>query len=79
MTDETRRTIRTVVQTVITLAAALPVVLTAAGVPQTTAGVGVALIVAAGITRVMALPVVDQLLPSWLRKAPPELPAGGGE
>ncbi|KOX16579.1 MULTISPECIES: hypothetical protein [unclassified Streptomyces] len=70
MTDATRRTVRTVVQTVLALAAGLPLIIDAAGIPQTAAGVGVALAVAAGITRVMALPVVENLLPAWLRAAP---------
>ncbi|MGA5268037.1 hypothetical protein [Streptomyces lydicamycinicus] len=67
MTDATRRTIRTVVQTVLGLAAGLPLIIDAAGIPQTAAGVGVALAVAGGLTRVMALPVVENLLPAWLR------------
>ncbi|GGO54067.1 hypothetical protein [Streptomyces lasiicapitis] len=51
MTDATRRTIRTVVQNVLALAAGLPLIIEAAGIPQTAAGVGVALAVAAAITR----------------------------
>ncbi|MET9690130.1 hypothetical protein ABZY81_16910 [Streptomyces sp. NPDC006514] len=70
MTDATRRTVRTVVQTVLALAAGLPLIIDAAGVPQTAAGVGLALAVAGGVTRVMALPVVEALLPRWLRAAP---------
>ncbi|MFI5686796.1 hypothetical protein [Streptomyces sp. NPDC051636] len=70
MTDANRRTVRTVVQTVLALAAGLPLIIDAAGIPQTEAGVGVALAVAAGITRVMALPVVEGLLPAWLRAEP---------
>lgn len=64
-----KRTIRTVVQTALGLLAALPLIVQASGVPQTTAGLSVALAVAAGITRVMALPVVDGLLPAWLSSA----------
>ncbi|MEU8680800.1 hypothetical protein [Streptomyces sp. NPDC048611] len=70
MTDAARRTIRTVVQTVLGLAAGLPLIIDAAGIPQTAAGVGVALAVAGGLTRVMALPVVENLLPAWLRAEP---------
>ncbi|MFE5737446.1 hypothetical protein [Streptomyces celluloflavus] len=62
-----RRTIRTVVQTVLGLAAGLPLIIDAAGIPQTAAGVGLALAVTGGLTRVMALPVVEALLPAWLR------------
>lgn len=69
--DSTRRTIRSVVQHALGLAAAVPLIVAASGVPQTTAGVGVGLAVAAAFTRVMALPSVDALLPTWLRKNPP--------
>ncbi|MFJ2575955.1 hypothetical protein [Kitasatospora aureofaciens] len=76
MTDSTRRTIRTVVQTTLALLAGLPLIIHAAGIPEALPGVAVALAVAGGITRVMALPVVDQVLPTWLRMAaaPPPAP-----
>lgn len=74
MRDSTRRTVRTVVQSAVSLAAAVPLLVQAAGVPETTAGVGLALAVAAAVTKVMTLPVVDRLLPAWLRMEP-----GGGE
>lgn len=67
MTDGTRRTIRTFVQAVLALAAAWPLIVTASGVPETATGLGVATAVMAGLTRVMALPAVDALLPRWLR------------
>ncbi|MET9601084.1 hypothetical protein [Streptomyces sp. NPDC006459] len=70
MTDATRRTVRTIVQTVLALAAGLPLIIDAAGIPQTAAGVALALAVAGGVTRVMALPVVEALLPAWLRTGP---------
>lgn len=70
MRDSTRRTIRTTVQTGLSLAAAAPLIVDASGIPQTAWGVGAGLAVAAGITRVMALPAVDRLLPRWLRSAP---------
>ncbi|MET3984227.1 hypothetical protein [Streptomyces sp. PvR034] len=70
MTDAQRRTARTIVQTVLALAAGLPLIIDASGIPQTAAGVGIALAVAGAITRVMALPVVDRLLPAWLRTGP---------
>jgi hypothetical protein len=70
MTDANRRTVRTIVQTVLALASGLPLIINAAGIPQGAAGVGLALAVAGGLTRVMALPVVDNLLPAWLRAAP---------
>ncbi|AXQ64408.1 hypothetical protein L3Y19_gp036 [Gordonia phage Neville] len=55
------------------VAAALPLIVAASGVAPTAAGVGVALAVAAGVTRVMALPVVEDLLETyvpWLAKEP---------
>ncbi|MEV5131449.1 hypothetical protein AB0K87_13265 [Streptomyces sp. NPDC053705] len=70
MTDANRRTVRTVVQTIVGLAAALPILLPTLGVPETAAGYGVALAVAAGITRAMASPTVQRFLPAWLRTAP---------
>lgn len=76
--DSTRRTARTVLQTAVTLAAALPLIVEASGVPQQSAVVAGALVVAAGFTRVMALDAVDRLLPSWLRKDAPA-PASGTE
>lgn len=67
MTDATRRTARTVLQTILALAAGLPLIVDAAGLPDALPGIGVTLSVAAGITRVMALPLVNRLLPRWLR------------
>jgi hypothetical protein len=71
LSDGTRRTIRTVVQNVLGLAVAAPLIVDASGIPQATPGLAVALAVAAGFTRIMALDAVDRLLPSWLRAAPP--------
>jgi hypothetical protein len=67
MKDSTKRTLRTVLQLVVGLAAALPLIVGASGLPETMPGLGVALGVAAGVTRVLALPAVNDLLPSWLR------------
>ncbi|MFB7188417.1 hypothetical protein ACFCZT_24610 [Streptomyces sp. NPDC056230] len=69
MTDANRRTVRTVVAYVVSVAAALPLIVDASGVPETTAGVGTLLAVGAAVTRILALDVVDALLPAWLRKA----------
>lgn len=74
--DGWRRTARTVLQTAVALAAALPFIVSASGLPEALPGVGVALAVAAGITRVMALDAVDGLLPAWLRRAAPGGRAG---
>ncbi|MFD5504607.1 hypothetical protein ACFWJS_33690 [Streptomyces sp. NPDC127061] len=68
MTDANRRTIRTVFAFVVSLAAALPLIVSASGIPETTAGVGALLAVGAAVTRILALPAVDGLLPAWLRK-----------
>lgn len=62
LTDERRRTIRTAFQALIALAAAAPLIADAAGIPATAPGVGVGLAVAAGVTRVMALPPVEEFL-----------------
>lgn len=70
MKDSTRRTIRTSFQTGLAVAAGLPLIVAASGVPDALPGLGVILAVAAGVTRVMALPLIDGLLPSWLRAAP---------
>ncbi|MEX2985333.1 hypothetical protein [Streptomyces sp. C36] len=74
MTDTTKRTLRTVLQTAVALAIVLPAIVDAAGVPATLPWVAGALAAAGGLTRVMAVPGVQALLPSWLRtgrQAPP--------
>ena len=72
----TKRTIRTIFQVVIGLAAGLPFIINAAGVSEATPGVGVVLVVAGGVTRVMALDVTNRLLRTarlgWLAEDPPE-------
>ncbi len=69
-----RATFRTVFQGVLALAAVLPLVLTTAGAPPV--GVAAIVVAAAGaITRVMALPAVEQFLQdhvSWLAAKPKE-------
>jgi hypothetical protein len=67
MKDSTKRTIRTVLQTALGLTVALPLLAHASGIPQTAPGVGVGLAVAAAVTRIMAVPAVQALLPAWLR------------
>ncbi|GHE31936.1 hypothetical protein [Streptomyces hydrogenans] len=68
MKDSTRRTVRTVFQTVVSVAAGMPLLLDASDIPETAPGVGVIIAVAAAVTRLMALPLVDGLLPSFLKK-----------
>ncbi|MEU3563508.1 hypothetical protein [Kitasatospora sp. NPDC006786] len=70
MTDSARRTTRTVFALVLGVAAGLPLLVQTAGVPSTLPGLGTILAVAGAVTRVMALPLVDSWLPSWLRKTP---------
>ncbi|MFZ4234986.1 hypothetical protein ACOZGD_07310 [Streptomyces murinus] len=67
MKDSTKRTLRTVIQTALGIAAVLPAVVSASGIPQALPWAAAALAVAAGVTRVMALPAVQALLPGWLR------------
>lgn len=68
MTDHQRRTARTVFQTAVTLAAAVPAIVQASGLAETSGAVALALAVSGAVTRIMSLPAVDAMLPSWLRK-----------
>lgn len=61
-----RTTVRTVFQLVVGVAAALPMIVAASGLPETAAGVGVALGVAAAITRMMSIPAVNVALARFL-------------
>ncbi|MGE7432746.1 hypothetical protein [Kitasatospora sp. NPDC001175] len=74
MSDASRRTARTVLQVVLGLAAGLPLLVHDAGLPSALPGLGAALAVATAVTRLMASPEVDALLPSWLRTAPAKAP-----
>ncbi|WP_432134210.1 MULTISPECIES: hypothetical protein [unclassified Streptomyces] len=67
MSEAAKRTLRTVVQTAVGLCVLLPTVVDAAGFPETLPWAAAALTAAAAVTRVMALPGVQALLPSWLR------------
>ncbi|MET8826513.1 hypothetical protein ABZX40_28300 [Streptomyces sp. NPDC004610] len=67
MQESTKRTIRTVLQAGLGLAAVLPAIVAASGVPEALPWVAGGLAVAAGLTRVMAVPGVQSLLPGWLR------------
>lgn len=72
MTDANKRTARTVLQTAVGVAVALPQIVAAAGIPEALPWVATALAVAGGFARVMALPAVQALLPSWLRTDNPQ-------
>lgn len=65
--DSTKTTVRTVLQTLVGVAVALPGIVAASGVPAALPWVAGALAVAGGFARVMALPGVQGLLPAWLR------------
>lgn len=65
--ESTTRTVRTVLQTAVGVSVALPGIVDASGVPAALPWVAAALAVAGGFARVMALPSVQLLLPSWLR------------
>ncbi|WP_405961315.1 hypothetical protein OG235_37275 [Streptomyces sp. NBC_00024] len=67
MSTENRRALRTVLQTALALAVALPAIVGVADIPQSWPWVAAALGVAGGFARVMALPQVQALLPAWLR------------
>ncbi|MEV6181362.1 hypothetical protein [Streptomyces sp. NPDC052015] len=67
MKDSSKRTARTVLQTGVGVAVALPGIVAASGVPESLPWVAGALAVAGGFARVMALPSVQGLLPEWLR------------
>ncbi|MFD1658874.1 hypothetical protein ACFSL4_11810 [Streptomyces caeni] len=72
MSEAAKRTLRTVLQTAVGLCVLLPTIAETAGVPKTLPWVAGALAAAGAVTRVMALPGVQALLPSWLRTdAPP--------
>ncbi|MEU1403985.1 hypothetical protein ABZ471_16705 [Streptomyces sp. NPDC005728] len=71
MKDSTKRTVRTVLQTLVGIAVALPAIVGASGIPESLPWVACALAVAGGLARVMALPAVQALLPAWLRTDEP--------
>ncbi|MEI7034145.1 hypothetical protein [Streptomyces pratensis] len=77
MSDAARRTVRTLVQTSLSLALLLPALVDAAGLSATLPRVAGALAVAGALTRVMAVPGVQTLLPTWLRADLPEAPRPG--
>ncbi|WP_433382842.1 hypothetical protein [Streptosporangium sp. CA-115845] len=67
MKVETKRALRTGLQTAVGVAVALPMIVDASGIPEALPWVAGSLAVAGGFARVMALPSVQALLPSWLR------------
>ncbi|MEV0968528.1 hypothetical protein [Microtetraspora glauca] len=67
MSNDTKRSLRTILQTVVAIAIVLPAVVDTAGIPSTLPWVAGALAAAGGLARVMALPGVQAILPGWLR------------
>lgn len=75
MSDAARRTLRTVLAVVVGLAAGVPQLVHTANLPSTLPGLGTALAVSAVVTRLLASPVAEQILPSWLRMSAPQASA----
>ncbi|GAA2786199.1 hypothetical protein [Streptomyces showdoensis] len=77
MSEAAKRTVRTVLQTAVGIAVLLPALVDASGIPATLPWVAGALAAAGALTRVMAYPAFQVLLPAWLRvePAPAPLPA----
>lgn len=71
MTDAFRRTVRTVLQVALGLAAGAPLLVSTAGLPAALPGLGTVLAVAAAVTRLMALPLVNRWLPTWVQATYP--------
>ncbi|MFE1550567.1 hypothetical protein [Streptomyces sp. NPDC058718] len=71
MSDASKRTARTILQSAVGIAVVLPAVVSASGIPEALPWAAGALAVAGGFARVMALPGVQALLPRWLRTDDP--------
>lgn len=71
MSDAAKRTARTILQSAVGIAVVLPAIVDASGIPETLPWVAGALAAAGALTRVMALPAVQTLLPRWLRTDEP--------
>ncbi|MFK4069616.1 hypothetical protein [Streptomyces sp. NPDC029674] len=70
MNDATRRGLRTAVQTLCTLLAALPLLAKDPGIADVPALAGLVAF-ATALSRLMAVPAVEELLPPWLRRKGP--------
>ncbi|MYV48229.1 hypothetical protein [Streptomyces sp. SID2888] len=62
MSPAAKRTARTVIQTAVGTAVALPAIVHASGIPASLPWVAGTLVVAGGLARVMALPQIERLL-----------------
>ncbi|MGA5701259.1 hypothetical protein [Peterkaempfera bronchialis] len=89
MSPATKHSLRTVIQTAVSLCLLLPAVIDTADLPGSLPWATGALAVAGGLARLMALPGVQALLPSWLSteaspngddalRALADAPEGGG-
>ncbi|MFJ4524668.1 hypothetical protein ACIP4Y_27590 [Streptomyces sp. NPDC088810] len=67
MSDSTRRAVRTAFQTVLAVAAALPLLADDARLADLPA-FGALVTVATAVSRLMSAPAVENALPDWLRK-----------
>ncbi len=68
MSDERKRMLRTAFQVVLSLAIAAPLIVDAIGVSSSVPIVAVILSASLALTRAMALPVVEKILPRWLKR-----------
>lgn len=68
MSDSARRALRTTLQTLLGLLAAVPLLVDSGSLPATLPGLALAVTVSTTVTRLMALPGVERLLPSWLHR-----------
>lgn len=72
-----RATLRTAFAVVVGLAAAMPAIVAASGVPETSGAVAIVVGVSGALTRILALPQVDALLRTfvpWLAAEPKDHP-----
>lgn len=71
MSDAATRTLRTVVQTLVGLCVLLPSAASSSGLTATLPWAAGAVAAAGALSRLMSLPGVQALLPSWLRTGAP--------
>jgi hypothetical protein len=67
MSEATKHAARTVLQSAVAFAVALPALVGASHLPTTLPWVAGGLAAAGALTRVMAVPAVQRALPAWLR------------
>ncbi|MGC0427601.1 hypothetical protein RKD32_003956 [Streptomyces sp. SAI-195] len=79
MSPENKRTIRTVLQTALGGAVALPGIVDASGIPESTPWIAAGLAAAGGFARVMALPSVERLLDRFGLGLVDDGPGGAGQ